>query len=72
MDNTQVGSEGKKESTPEEVAKQGIEALLAGKDHVYAASLKTKIEGMVANAIPGAVKGAMHEKMAKPKTAGSE
>jgi short-subunit dehydrogenase len=72
MDDTQVGSEGKKESTPEDVAKQGIEALLAGKDHVYAASVKTKIEGMIANAIPGSVKGAMHEKMAKPKAAGSE
>ena len=72
MDDTQVGSEGKKESTPEDVAKQGIEALLAGKDHVYAASAKTKIEGMIANAIPGSIKGAMHEKMAKPKAAGSE
>jgi uncharacterized protein len=72
MDNTQVGSEGKKESTPEDVAKQGIEALLAGKDHVYAASVKTKIEGMIANVIPGPVKAAMHEKMAKPKAAGSE
>jgi short-subunit dehydrogenase len=72
MDDTQVGSEGKKESTPQDVAKQGIEALLAGKDHVYAASVKTKIEGMIANAIPGSVKGAMHEKMAKPKTAGSK
>jgi short-subunit dehydrogenase len=72
MDDTQVGSEGKKESAPEDVAKQGIEALLAGKDHVYSASVKTKIEGMIANAIPGSVKGAMHEKMAKPKTAGSK
>jgi hypothetical protein len=42
MDDTQVGSEGKKESSPELVAKQGIEALLAGRDHVYAASIKTK------------------------------
>ena len=66
MDNTQVGSEGKSESQPEDVAKQGIEALFAGKDHVYAASMKTKVEGMMANAIPGDVKGAMHEKMAKP------
>ena len=57
MDDTQVGSEGKKESTPEDVAKQGIEALLAGKDHVYAASMKTKIEGMIANAIPGNSQG---------------
>jgi len=67
MDNTQVGSEGKHESQPDEVAKQGIEALLAGKDHVYAASMKTKFEGMSANLVPGSVKGAMHEKMAKPK-----
>jgi short-subunit dehydrogenase len=71
MDNTQVGSEGKKESSPDEVAKQGIEALLAGKDHVYAASLKTKVEGMVANAVPGNAKAAMHEKMSKLKAAGS-
>lgn len=66
MDNTQVGSEGKSESQPDDVARQGIEALLAGKDHVYAASSKTKLEGMMANVTPGAVKGAMHEKMAKP------
>jgi len=66
MDNTQVGSEGKSESEPEDVAKQGIDALMAGKDHVYAASVKTKMEGMLANVIPGAMKGAMHEKMAKP------
>jgi uncharacterized protein len=66
MDNTEVGSKGKSESQPADVAHQGIEALLAGKDHVYAAAAKTKIEGMLANAIPGAAKGAMHEKMAKP------
>jgi short-subunit dehydrogenase len=70
MDNTEVGSEGKHESQPEDVARQGIDALLAGKDHVYAASTKTKIEGMLANVTPGAVKGAMHDKMARPKTAG--
>ena len=66
MDNTQVGTEGKKESEPDDVAKQGIEALLAGDDHVYAASLTTKLEGKMANLVPGALKGAMHEKMAKP------
>jgi uncharacterized protein len=67
MDNTKVGSEGKSESQPNEVAKQGIDALLAGKDHVYSASMKTKVEGMLANAIPGDAKGAMHEKMARPQ-----
>jgi short-subunit dehydrogenase len=67
MDNTRVGSEGKSESEPNEVAKQGVDALLAGKDHVYSASMKTKVEGMLANAIPGEAKGAMHEKMARPQ-----
>ncbi len=66
MDNTQVGREGKSESQPRDVARQGIEALMDGKDHVYAASTKTKMEGMMANLVPGNVKGAMHEKMAKP------
>ena len=32
MHNTEVGSEGKKGSSPHDVAKQGIDALLAGKD----------------------------------------
>ena len=57
MDDTKVGSEGKKESDPADVARQGIDALFDGKDHVYAASLKTKIEGKLANAIPGEMKG---------------
>jgi uncharacterized protein len=67
MENTEVGSSGKTESDPDDVARQGIEALLAGHGHVYSASAKTKVEGMLANVIPGNVKGAMHEKMAKPK-----
>jgi short-subunit dehydrogenase len=67
MDNTEVGSEGKNESQPDDVARQGIDALLSGEDHVYAASAKTKVEGMLANVTPGRIKGAMHEKMAKPK-----
>lgn len=66
MDNTQTGSEGKHESQPQDVARQGLDALFDGKDHVYAASFKTKVEGMLANVVPGGIKGAMHEKMAKP------
>src|SRR5882757_11481805 len=68
MDNTEVGQKGKSESQPDEVARQGIDALLAGKDHVYAASFKTKLEGALANVTPGSVKGTMHEKMAKPSS----
>jgi short-subunit dehydrogenase len=66
MDNTEVGQKGKSESNPDDVARQGLDALFEGKDHVYAAATKTKIEGMIANALPGVLKGAMHEKMAKP------
>jgi short-subunit dehydrogenase len=66
MDDTEVGSKGKSESQPDEVARQGIDALLAGDDHVYAASMKTKLEGKLANVVPGVMKGTMHEKMAKP------
>jgi len=66
MDNTEVGTKGKHQSQPDDVAKEGIEALLAGKDHVYSASMTTKLEGMTANFVPGSVKGAMHEQMAKP------
>ncbi len=66
MDNTKVGSKGKAVSKPEDVARQGIDALFDGKDHVYAASLKTKIEGKLAKAIPGEMKGALHEKMVRP------
>ncbi len=66
MDNTQVGQEGKKESEPYDVAKQGFEALMKGDKHVYSASFKTKLEGAVANFVPDSMKAAMHEKMAKP------
>lgn len=69
MDNTEVGQKGKQENSPRDVARQGIDALMDGKDHIYAASsMKTKLEGMVANAVPGAVKAAMHEKMARPQS----
>jgi len=67
MDNTGLGQTGKEESQPEDVAKEGIEALLAGRDHVYSASAKVKMEGMLANVIPGKLKGAMHEKQARPQ-----
>jgi short-subunit dehydrogenase len=66
MDDTDAGTKGKKESEPDEVARQGYEALIAGKDHVYAASFKTKLEGALANFVPGELKGKMHDDMAKP------
>lgn len=66
MDDTDAGTKGKKDSEPYEVAKQGFEALMKGDKHVYAASLKTKIEGAMANLTPDFVKAKMHDNMAKP------
>lgn len=66
MEDTKIGQEGKSDSNPEDVAREGIDALMAGKDHVYSASMKTKLEGMLANVIPDRAKAAMHEKMARP------
>lgn len=66
MDDTQVGREGKKQSKPDDVAKDGLDALFAGKDHVYSHSTSTKLEGAMANLVPGSVKASMHEKMTKP------
>lgn len=66
MEDTKLGREGKKENSPYDVAKEGFAALMKGEKHVYAASMKTKTEGALANLIPDKVKAAMHEKQAKP------
>jgi short-subunit dehydrogenase len=68
MDNTPVGQEGKKENSPREVAKQGFDALMKGEKHVYSGNWKLKVEGAMANVTPDAVKAAMHEKAAAPKS----
>ena len=48
MDDTKVGSNCKKQSHPDDVAKGGISALFAGEDDVYAHSTATKLEDAVA------------------------
>ena len=66
LGDTKVGTEGKTESEPYDVAKQGFEALMKGDKHVYAASFKTKFEGAVMNLVPDALKSAMHKSSAEP------
>ncbi len=66
MDDTEVGRKGKEESQPADVARQGFDALMAGEAEVFAASLKTKVQGVVGRFVPDSVKSAMHEKMATP------
>lgn len=66
LGDTDAGTEGKKQSDPYDVAKQGIDALLAGKENVYAAATLLKVEGAIMGLIPDSIQAAMHEKMAKP------
>lgn len=67
MDHTKVGSEGKFDNDPAEVAKQGYKALMDGKDHVFAESMKTKVEGAMSKVVPDSVSAEMHRKQAEPK-----
>ena len=67
MEDTKVGSSKKDDAA--EVARMGFEAMIAGKDHVIAESLKTKIQGVVSEIIPEPLKAEMHRKMAEPGSA---
>lgn len=63
---TKVGTEGKKENQPDKVASEGLKALFAGDEHVYGASLKTKVEGALMGIVPEALQSAMHKGMMEP------
>ena len=64
MDDTHVGVS--KKDDPADVARDGFEALMAGKDKVIAGSLKTKVQGVVAELLPPTASAEMHRKMAEP------
>lgn len=51
---------------PAQVAKEGFEALMAGKDHVVAGSLKNKFEAMAGYALPDPLVAKGHAAMAAP------
>lgn len=68
LDNTYVGEEGKFDNDPADVAKQGYEALMSGTDRVFAASLKTKIQGWASRVLPERLKANFHRKMSEPRT----
>ncbi len=66
MENTKLGMDERFENNAEDVARQGYEALMAGKQEVFAASAKTKVQGMVNKFLPEKVKGYLHRKLAEP------
>ena len=67
MDDTKAGANEKDD--PAQVAKQGFEALMAGKDAVIAGSLKTKIQGNVSKVLPDTANAEQHRKLTEPGSA---
>ena len=65
MEDTKAG-EGKKDD-PAEVAKDGFEALMAGKDRVVAGSAKNKAQVAGGKILPEKARAAMHAAQTKPK-----
>jgi short-subunit dehydrogenase len=51
---------------PAQVAKQGLDALMAGADKIVAGSAKTRATGLVSRVIPDRLKAAAHRSMAEP------
>ena len=65
MDDTRVGQSSSKDD-PATVARQGIEALLAGKGKVVAGSLSTKAQAAANAVLPDTLKAQAHRLMAEP------
>jgi short-subunit dehydrogenase len=65
LEDTKLGQSSTKDD-PAEVAKDGFEALMAGKDKVVAHSMKNKVQAAVNQILPEPVKAKAHEKLAEP------
>jgi uncharacterized protein len=65
MQDTKVGQSSKDD--PAEVAKDGFEALMAGKDHVVAGSRMNAAQVAAARVLPEQAKAAAHARMTEPK-----
>ena len=66
MDDTKVGQEEK--ADPQDVARKGYEAMMGGKDHVVAATMKERLMAAAALVTPEPMKAEQHRKMAEPGT----
>jgi short-subunit dehydrogenase len=70
MDDTKVGAQ--KKDSAADVAQQGFDALMAGKDAVIAGSFKTRWGNAANDLIPEGTKAKMHASAAKPGSAAGE
>jgi len=71
MLDTRVGASDSKDD-PADVAREGFEAMMEGKERVVSASLATKLQGRGSRFLPDAAKSALHRKMAEPGSAKKE
>jgi uncharacterized protein len=71
MLDTKVGASDSKDD-PADVAKDGFEALMAGKERVVSHSLSTKVQGRASRFMPDKAKAVMHRRMAEPGSADDE
>lgn len=67
MEDTRIGAMDKDD--PADVARDGFEALMAGKERAVSASLMTKLEGHGSRFIPDKAKAALHSRMSEPGSA---
>jgi short-subunit dehydrogenase len=67
MEDTKVGADEKDD--PADVARQGYEALMAGREKVVGGSFKNKVQTVAGKVIPDSKKAEMHRQMAEPGTA---
>jgi uncharacterized protein len=67
MLDTKVGADDKDD--PANVARDGFEAMMAGKERVVSASLTTKVMGRAGRFVPDSAKAEQHRKMAEPGSA---
>ena len=64
LEDTKIGQS--KKDDPADVARDGYEALMAGKDKVVAGSTKNKLQAAAARVMPDEAKAKMHGKMSEP------
>jgi short-subunit dehydrogenase len=68
MEDTKLGAMENKDD-PDDVARDGYDALMAGKPHVVAGSIKNRVQAEVSTHLPDRVGSKLQERLAKPGSA---
>jgi len=70
IEDTKLGQS--KKDDPREVARDGLDALFAGKDHVVAGSVKNKAQVAAAKVLPDPAMASIHGRMSEPGSGNDE